>query len=537
MTMKSFNARQRANTTGDTIPRPRFNNPDAFPHSGLQDDEKTPSRNNVRKRNNTVNANVGPPRPEWKAAPSPAFDFQLQKTTAQIVSSQPQENTPSDDRTTMIGVAVGTATTHRAVQHAPSRVVPSAAIDFDSMEVVGPTEAELSKPKPSKWKKISDFFKAKHSLQEQQHQLDHLFDELQLHDRPATSHEFRASPADSHPRQNHAAAAEVHAPWDDLEFEERMGKPARKTGKDVSKPSKGKEPRKLVKYVEPPKPNKKVQRQDRPSPNPSKPEAIFPSPPSEPPSTSGSLLAIEIPEVRLERYSVMFGNVLGNPPPSTLLARRSRTLGMLITHDEEEELEHSQSPLLRRATSPAATKSPTFTLFPTAPTSKPPNALHHRNIYRSTNSLLLTSRAPFQPHRLLQTASPGLMQYSGIDKAAIYSTDPQYASSPCASSPGFTALPNEIAYILNSFVDTKDDEPKEVQTNGFSFAGEKYFFVRADKNPDCLIGRKLQEGIVIYKTSSALFIVHHPSDVITSNVNEYVDGWARYLINAENAQG
>ncbi|EDN11053.1 profilin-A [Histoplasma capsulatum] len=131
----------------------------------------------------------------------------------------------------------------------------------------------------------------------------------------------------------------------------------------------------------------------------------------------------------------------------------------------------------------------------------------------------------------------GLMQYSGIDKAAIYSTDPQYANSPCASSPGFTALPNEIAFILNSFADTKDDEPKEVQTNGFSFAGEKYFFVRADKNPDCLIGRKQKEGIVIYKTSSALFIVHHPSDVFTNNVNEYVDGWARYLINAENAQG
>ncbi|KKZ68813.1 hypothetical protein EMCG_00977 [[Emmonsia] crescens] len=131
----------------------------------------------------------------------------------------------------------------------------------------------------------------------------------------------------------------------------------------------------------------------------------------------------------------------------------------------------------------------------------------------------------------------GLMQYPGIDKAAIYSTDPQYASSPCASSPGFTALPNEIAFILNSFVDTKDDQPKEVQTNGFFFAGEKYFFVRADKNPDCLIGRKLKEGIVIYKTGSALFIAHHPSDILTNNVNEYVDAWARYLINAENAQG
>ncbi|KAK2753313.1 hypothetical protein FQN55_003442 [Onygenales sp. PD_40] len=142
----------------------------------------------------------------------------------------------------------------------------------------------------------------------------------------------------------------------------------------------------------------------------------------------------------------------------------------------------------------------------------------------------------------------GLLQFPGIDKAAIYSADPQYANSPCASSPGYLAQPNEVAYILNSFVDGKPDEPKEVQTNGFSFAGEKYFFVRSDKDPDCLIGRKvvsalhltpsmMKEGIVIYKTRSALFIAHHPSDALTNNVNEYVDGWARYLINAENAQG
>ena len=131
----------------------------------------------------------------------------------------------------------------------------------------------------------------------------------------------------------------------------------------------------------------------------------------------------------------------------------------------------------------------------------------------------------------------GLLQCPGIDKAAIYSTDPQYANSPCASSQGFTAQPNEIAFILSSFADTKDDEPKEVQTNGFYYAGEKYFFVRSDKDPDCLIGRKEKEGIVIYKTASALFIAHHPPSAQTPTVNEYVDGWARYLINAEKAQG
>ncbi|PGH31902.1 hypothetical protein GX50_05337 [[Emmonsia] crescens] len=396
--MRSFSTRQRANTTSDTVPRPRFNSPDAFPHSGVQDAGQISTSDTVRKRNNTVTTNVGPQRGVWKDPPAPAFDFQLSTAPEQTTSSRSQENTASDDRTTMIGVAVGSPTMYRTMQHAPSHAVSPPAIDFDSMQAVGSTEVDSSKPKPSKWKKISDFFKAKNSLQQQP---DHPFDQLQLHDRPATSHECRASPADSHLRPNHEAASEPHAPWDDLEFEHRMCKPARKTGKDVSKPPKGKEPRKLVKYVEPSKPNKKARHQDKALTRPSKPEEIFPSASSEQPNVSGSLLNIEIPEVRLERYSVMFGSVLDKPPSSTLLARRSRTLDMLKTHIEEEELEHTRMPLPRRATSPALTKSPTFTLFPTTPTSKPSKALHNANFPRPNMPLQRPNTAPLSPGREL----------------------------------------------------------------------------------------------------------------------------------------
>ncbi|PGG97947.1 hypothetical protein GX51_07060 [Blastomyces parvus] len=81
-----------------------------------------------------------------------------------------------------------------------------------------------------------------------------------------------------------------------------------------------------------------------------------------------------------------------------------------------------------------------------------------------------------------------LKRYEGIDKAAIYSIE---TMSPCATTPGFTALPDEIAFLIKALVDASRDRLDELQTKGFSFAGEKYFFVRADSDPECIIGRKV----------------------------------------------
>jgi hypothetical protein len=50
---------------------------------------------------------------------------------------------------------------------------------------------------------------------------------------------------------------------------------------------------------------------------------------------SRPFLDVDIPSIHMERYSVMFGNLLANGPSSNLLARRSRTLGMLKTQEEE----------------------------------------------------------------------------------------------------------------------------------------------------------------------------------------------------------
>jgi hypothetical protein len=84
----------------------------------------------------------------------------------------------------------------------------------------------------------------------------------------------------------------------------------------------------------------------------------------------GSFLQVEIPQVEMERYSVMFGGLLNNDRPS-LLARRSKTLDSLTIPDKESS--PPSCPPRRRATSPAV--SPSFNLFPTVPANKATNVL------------------------------------------------------------------------------------------------------------------------------------------------------------------
>lgn len=79
------------------------------------------------------------------------------------------------------------------------------------------------------------------------------------------------------------------------------------------------------------------------------------------------LLSVDIPDIRLERYSVMFSGVLNpNATKSSLLERRQATLEKLKTISDRVENEDKARP--RRATSPQPMKSPAFSLFPHTPT-------------------------------------------------------------------------------------------------------------------------------------------------------------------------
>ncbi|KAL9618635.1 MAG: hypothetical protein Q9160_006676 [Pyrenula sp. 1 TL-2023] len=90
-------------------------------------------------------------------------------------------------------------------------------------------------------------------------------------------------------------------------------------------------------------------------------------------------LDVDIPDAQMERYSIMFGTLLGGSS-SNLLARRSRMLEKLRTIDDETNhvpdlpngskdnsllAPHTQT---RRATSPS--KSPSFNLFPNTDTER-----------------------------------------------------------------------------------------------------------------------------------------------------------------------
>ncbi|KAK6827941.1 hypothetical protein PG989_005139 [Apiospora arundinis] len=90
-----------------------------------------------------------------------------------------------------------------------------------------------------------------------------------------------------------------------------------------------------------------------------------------PPSNKG-LLDVEIPDSNMERYSVMFGDVLkGGQSASSLLARRQATLNKLKTiGDVAEHPETLNEPqrVNRRATSPQPMASPSFSMFPVPPT-------------------------------------------------------------------------------------------------------------------------------------------------------------------------
>lgn len=103
------------------------------------------------------------------------------------------------------------------------------------------------------------------------------------------------------------------------------------------------------------------------------------------------LLDVQIPNVQMERYSVMFGNLLKQQESPSLLSRRDKTLKNLFTISDEDDATagvvqvhenlpektkasdkgthshltpdaHNAYP--RRATSPTPSKSPSFSLFP-----------------------------------------------------------------------------------------------------------------------------------------------------------------------------
>ncbi|KAF7914022.1 uncharacterized protein EAF01_000428 [Botrytis porri] len=129
-------------------------------------------------------------------------------------------------------------------------------------------------------------------------------------------------------------------------------------------------------------------------------------------SPEGPKLDLALPSVQMERYSVMFGDILQKPSTTTssLLQRRQATLDRLKSVEEalankEAELEARTRALTkRRATSPQPHhNSPSFSLFPSTPSrqgnreSSPTREKSSLNRSNTSPAALSPSRPSFAP--------------------------------------------------------------------------------------------------------------------------------------------
>ncbi|TDZ29186.1 hypothetical protein C8034_v002974 [Colletotrichum sidae] len=199
-----------------------------------------------------------------------------------------------------------------------------------------------------------------------------------------------------------------------------------------------------------------------------------PAMPTMPTKPMGNFLDVEIPSIKMERYSVMFGNVLGQPqegsegsgggqqssqPASALLARRQATLDRLKTINgqykrEQDEQDRSKG---RRATSPQPLKSPAFSLslFPATPSgvmNKPQLNPPQSPRYRSNTSpahLASPTRSSFEP-------SHNQSREILIGRALTPDARPYRPQEPRAYAPG----PSHLSLPLDS--PTNDRESEEI---------------------------------------------------------------------------
>ncbi|EUC45915.1 hypothetical protein COCMIDRAFT_94309 [Bipolaris oryzae ATCC 44560] len=110
------------------------------------------------------------------------------------------------------------------------------------------------------------------------------------------------------------------------------------------------------------------------------------------------ILDITLPDITMERYSIMFGNLLqSGPNRSSLLERRQgntekvKPLNELSAKDDPPV---ESFPLQRRVTSPVVTSSPRLTLFPPTITSHAPSPLGTPIINRSKREIKRSKTLP-----------------------------------------------------------------------------------------------------------------------------------------------
>ncbi|KAJ5691834.1 hypothetical protein N7462_001257 [Penicillium macrosclerotiorum] len=165
--------------------------------------------------------------------------------------------------------------------------------------------------------------------------------------------------------------------------------------------------------------------------------------PKEKPNDKGPRLDVNIPNIQMERYSVMFGNVMNKNQRPSLLARRAKTLDNLRVPDNQDFLAAKLPPVpQRRATSPARSS---FTLFPTSQPSKAALVLGTQNFSRGPSPS--RGPAPLTRSNTLPVESPSKVSAE---------TPPLYHNNSSVSSfgsPGISNLFNDRSSTPRSSLD------------------------------------------------------------------------------------
>ncbi|KAL1954518.1 hypothetical protein VTO42DRAFT_1078 [Malbranchea cinnamomea] len=415
MARKLFASRPRANTTNESISRPTLTFTDAAARLDLQplhqvSAHKAAAENARPKRSLTVVDRARSHRQDVEGL-----------TNMENPCFRPRTSPAPEDRRSqeeeVIGIALGSPTAawgHPCMASKSTIATHMSDNEGDKMRTSNAGSNSVPhalKRKPSKWKKFGDLFKTKNPppLPEGMP-----FYQVQVNDQPLL------------PSRYPDFAMGFQFGWD-------YGAPhATQPSRQHSRKEKESKPRKHAKLVKERSPRKHRGALTQEPRHVTKTERQEPAP--------LNLLNVDIPDVELERYSVMFGGILGKSQSQTLLDRRSKTLDKLKTHKEGEE---TRLALQRSATSPAPTKSPSFNVFPPTATSKASEVRGGHCIPRGPSPLPNQHIPPLSPRRANST--PQLKKST------------QNQQKPLSS--GHTRVDSEafILYTLTSDAETVDD--------------------------------------------------------------------------------
>ncbi|KAH1931394.1 hypothetical protein KXV48_008875 [Aspergillus fumigatus] len=352
--------RSRAPEAIEIISNPGLKYSDAIPRTDLRD-VKSVAHNSRPVNRAVAQWNFQRPRTADGRQPikkgqgvNPGFDFQIAIPPAEAV---PLPKSPDDDiNANMIGIALGSPRMAEPQRILPQMQEQPPVSTSASPEQVSPQTKTL-KRKPSKWRKIGGLFKAKNAF-------------------PATANQpfYQLRCAEEWPLQESTHSVDYKHQQEAAKSEPENATPQNLPNLEKWPCLEGKdESKSCVQSSSETVPQESVKNIDLASGTKLR--------------TAGPFLQIDIPDVQLERYSVMFGGVLNQNTPS-LLKRRSKTLEDVRIPKPDASIPPPdfQSPR-RRATSPQP-RLPSFNLFPTqAPVSKASKVLGSQNIPRGPSPL------------------------------------------------------------------------------------------------------------------------------------------------------